>query len=236
MPAPMPRCRRHRSVQMASRCAAVPGLNAPPTGAPGGPFRRQRLRQRPRPRPPIPSQARGTHGAEIRRSAKKVRWTTTTCGELLSLAAIEAELKPKVLETSRYRRQRMRLRLRIGITENRLRNQSLSPAQERKYKKLKEEIITAVKSLRLHQARIDAWSNSSTISTSASSATRAVSCARKPSRFARGFPAQLSGPNSIRAGSIASQALGQGLEEFRRQARTIRTFVANPCARRRDRP
>ncbi|MGE5472346.1 MAG: RNA polymerase sigma factor RpoD, partial [Bacteroidota bacterium] len=32
---------------------------------------------------------------------------------------------------------------------------SLSPAQERKYKKLKEEIITEVKSLRLNQARID---------------------------------------------------------------------------------
>ena len=32
---------------------------------------------------------------------------------------------------------------------------TLTPAQERKYKKLKEEIITAVKSLRLNQARID---------------------------------------------------------------------------------
>src|SRR5437879_7635420 len=32
---------------------------------------------------------------------------------------------------------------------------SLSPAQERKYKKLKEEIIAEVKSLRLNQARID---------------------------------------------------------------------------------
>ena len=32
---------------------------------------------------------------------------------------------------------------------------SLSPAQERKYKKLKEEIISEVKSLRLNQARID---------------------------------------------------------------------------------
>src|SRR5207245_5791758 len=30
-----------------------------------------------------------------------------------------------------------------------------SPAQERKYKKLKDEIIAAVKSLRLNQARID---------------------------------------------------------------------------------
>src|SRR2546423_6586676 len=37
-----------------------------------------------------------------------------------------------------------------------LRNDSLSPAQERRYKKLKDEIISEVKSLRLNQARIDA--------------------------------------------------------------------------------
>ena len=75
----------------------------------------------------------------------------------LSLAAIEAELKPKVLETfdtvaSEYKRLR---RLQEQDIEFRLKNTSLSPAQERKYKKLKEEIIAAVKSLRLNQARID---------------------------------------------------------------------------------
>src|SRR6201999_2093137 len=37
-----------------------------------------------------------------------------------------------------------------------LKSDALSPAQERKYKKLKEEIVTEVKSLRLNQARIDA--------------------------------------------------------------------------------
>src|SRR6266536_6352136 len=77
---------------------------------------------------------------------------------LLSLAAIEAELKPKVLETfdtiaDTYKRLR---RLQDQDIENRLRNASLSPAQERKYKKLKEELIAEVKSLRLNQARIDA--------------------------------------------------------------------------------
>jgi len=75
----------------------------------------------------------------------------------MSLAAIEAELKPKVLETfdnvaDSYKRLR---RLQDQDIENRLRNQSLSPAQERKYKKLKDEIIAEVKSLRLNQARID---------------------------------------------------------------------------------
>ena len=75
----------------------------------------------------------------------------------LSLAAIEAELKPKVLETfdnvaDTYKRLR---RLQDQDIENRLRNESLSPAQERKYRKFKEEIIAEVKSLRLNQARID---------------------------------------------------------------------------------
>src|SRR5437667_9914533 len=76
----------------------------------------------------------------------------------LSLAAIEAELKPKVVETfdhsaSAYKRLR---RLQDQDIQNKLRNDSLSPAQERRYKKLKDEIINEVKSLRLNQARIDA--------------------------------------------------------------------------------
>jgi RNA polymerase primary sigma factor len=75
----------------------------------------------------------------------------------LSLAAIEAELKPKVVETfdniaDAFKRLR---RLQEQDIEFRLKNTSLSPAQERKYKKLKEEIIGEVKSLRLNQARID---------------------------------------------------------------------------------
>jgi RNA polymerase primary sigma factor len=76
----------------------------------------------------------------------------------LSLAAIEAELKPKVLETfdniaDSYKRLR---RLQDQDIQNKLRNDSLSPAQERRYKKLKDEIISEVKSLRLKQARVDA--------------------------------------------------------------------------------
>src|SRR5947209_10216522 len=76
----------------------------------------------------------------------------------LSLAAIEAELKPKVVETfdniaDAYKRLR---RLQDQDIQNKLCNDSLSPAQERRYKKLKDEIISEVKSLRLNQARIDA--------------------------------------------------------------------------------
>jgi RNA polymerase primary sigma factor len=75
-----------------------------------------------------------------------------------SLAAIEAELKPKVVETfdniaSTYKRLH---RLQDQDIRKKLRNDSLSPAQERRYKKLKGDIIAEVKSLRLNQARIDA--------------------------------------------------------------------------------
>jgi RNA polymerase primary sigma factor len=76
----------------------------------------------------------------------------------LSLAAIEAELKPKVLETfdniaDAYKRLR---RLQEQDIELKLKSTALSPAQERRYKKLKDDIIAEVKSLRLNQARIDA--------------------------------------------------------------------------------
>ena len=75
----------------------------------------------------------------------------------MSLAAIEAELKPKVFETfdkiaDSYKKLR---RLQEQDISNRLQNETLSPAQERKYKKLKDDIIIEVKSLRLNQARID---------------------------------------------------------------------------------
>src|SRR5262245_38809107 len=74
----------------------------------------------------------------------------------LSLAAIEVELKPRVLETfdiiaDAYKRLR---RLQDQDIERKLKNTTLSPAQERRYKKLKKDIINEVKSLRLRQTRI----------------------------------------------------------------------------------
>ena len=75
----------------------------------------------------------------------------------LSVAAIEAELKPKVIESfdtiaDTYKRLR---RLQDQAIQFQLKRLSLSPAQERKYKKLTSEIIGEVESLRLNQARID---------------------------------------------------------------------------------
>ncbi len=76
----------------------------------------------------------------------------------VSLSAMEAELKPKVLETfdriaDAYKRLR---RLQDQNVENKLGGETLSPAQERKYKDLKKAVVTDVKSLSLNQNRIDA--------------------------------------------------------------------------------
>ncbi len=76
----------------------------------------------------------------------------------VSLSAMEAELKPRVLETfarvaDAYKKLR---RLQDQNVENKLKNETLTPAQERKYKTLKKEIVTDVKSLSLNQNRIEA--------------------------------------------------------------------------------
>jgi len=76
----------------------------------------------------------------------------------VSLSAMEAELKPAVLETfdriaDSYKKLR---RLQDQLVENKLANKTLSPSQERRYKKLKDEIVVDVKSLSLNQNRIDA--------------------------------------------------------------------------------
>ena len=77
----------------------------------------------------------------------------------LSLAAMEAELRPQVMETldviaSTYKKLR---KLQDQQVEQRLAAAgNLSSSQERAYKKLKEELVAAVKSLSLNQARIEA--------------------------------------------------------------------------------
>ena len=135
----------------------------PASRCPASPASRRR-RRRPRPRPPARRRSRPAPGRRRRRrrgASRKARaegdFDDDDMENSLSLAAIEAELKPKVLETfdtvaNDYKRLR---RLQDQDIQFKLKNTSLSPAQERKYKKLKDEIITEVKSLRLNQARID---------------------------------------------------------------------------------
>ena len=75
----------------------------------------------------------------------------------MSLAAMEAELKPAVVETfdkvaEEYKKLR---RLQDQDVELKLGNKTLTPSQERRYKSLRNEIVTAVKSLSLNQHRIE---------------------------------------------------------------------------------
>ncbi|MCT8266146.1 RNA polymerase sigma factor RpoD [Afifella sp. JA880] len=76
----------------------------------------------------------------------------------LSLAAMEAEIKPQVLATfdtiaDNYKRLR---KLHDTLVENDMQSRALTPPQERRYKKLRDEIVAEVKSLSLNQGRIDA--------------------------------------------------------------------------------
>jgi RNA polymerase primary sigma factor len=75
----------------------------------------------------------------------------------LSLAAMEAELKPKVLETfdlvaTNYKKLR---KLQDQEVERALRNDTLSSGQEKRYKVLKDEIVAEIKSLSLNANRIE---------------------------------------------------------------------------------
>jgi RNA polymerase primary sigma factor len=131
-----------------------PAQASSPPAAPAAAIPFQAARQRP---------ANGGNGADGGEQGAAAE--TSPEGELdddgmensLSLVAIEAELKPKVLETfdrmaDAYKRLR---RLQDQDIEFKLKNTTLSPAQERRYKKLKSDIIAEAKSLRLSQARID---------------------------------------------------------------------------------
>jgi len=124
---------------------AAPAHVAPPAAPPAPtPFR---------PAAPAP----GGEGENPSESAAESDMDDDEFENQMSLAAIEAELKPKVVETfdkiaENYKKLR---RLQEQDIANQLQSESLSPSQERKYKKLKDEIIVEVKSLRLNQARID---------------------------------------------------------------------------------
>ena len=76
----------------------------------------------------------------------------------VSLSAMEAEIKPRVLEVfdsiaDNYKKLR---RLQLEHVELRMQNKQLTPAQERKHKSLKNDVITHVKSLSLNGNRIEA--------------------------------------------------------------------------------
>ena len=110
-----------------------------------------------RPAPPRGAPAAAPAGDTASESSSEGDMDDDEFENQMSLAAIEAELKPKVVETfdkiaDSYKKLR---KLQEQDIANQLQSESLSPSQERKYKKLKDEIIVEVKSLRLNQARID---------------------------------------------------------------------------------
>ena len=208
---------------------------APPVGAAGDPAAAATAGAVPRDPPPSPSQPPQTvappsappgatpfkpqpAGAADGEEAvpEEPRWAKPDLDEddlenSMSLAAIEAELKPKVLETfdkiaDSFKRLR---RLQELDIQNKLKNETLSPAQERKSKKLKEEIIQEVKSLRLNQARIDTLVehlydiNKRLVGHEG----RLMRLCREPRRHPRGLSARTTrAPSSIRAGSTACRS------------------------------
>ena len=135
---------------------APPEKNVPPPPPPAPPAGRPHIQGRP---------GHGGNGAapagtgeHVTLEARPEEEDDEEFENALSLAAMEAELKPKVLETfdkvaDAYKKLR---KLQDQNVENKLRSESLSSGQERRYKKLKEEIIVDVKSLSLNQGRIDA--------------------------------------------------------------------------------
>ena len=133
--------------------AATPHLAARQAAAAAQASRRQAVSQWRLPATPLRSTPKYSEGqTEVESNADGDEFEHAR-----SLAAIEAELAPKVLATfdkiaDRCKRLR---RLQDQRIHRKLPNEQLSPAQERKYKKLKEEIVANVKSLRLNQARID---------------------------------------------------------------------------------
>ncbi|MBC9877341.1 RNA polymerase sigma factor RpoD [Bradyrhizobium sp. INPA01-394B] len=133
--------------------AAAPAHVAPPAAPPSPtPFRAAQ---------PAPGGAAGEEKDPGEAAAEADMDEDDEFENQMSLAAIEAELKPKVVEifdkiAESYKKLR---KLQEQDIQNQLESTShgpsLSPHQERKYRKLKDEIIVEVKSLRLNQARID---------------------------------------------------------------------------------
>src|SRR5580698_5396947 len=137
----------------AAHAAGIPGFGPPPPQAVAPPS----APPAPTPFKPPGANGNGAAGEEnLEAALSEADLDEDDLENSMSLAAIEAELKPKVLETfdniaDTFKRLR---RLQELDIQNKLKNETLSPAQERKSKKLKEEIIQEVKSLRLNQAKI----------------------------------------------------------------------------------
>ena len=143
----------------------------------------------------------------------------------VSLSAMEAELKPqRARDLRRHRRQLQEAAPPAGraCREQRLQNKQLTPAQERKYKKLKDDIVADVKSLSLNNNRIEALVeqlydiNKRLIAHEGRLMRLAESYGVAPRRVPQALPGLGARPE---LGAARLQARRQGLEGLRRQRR-----------------
>ncbi len=129
----------------------VPDVVPPGVGAPGGP---------PAPTPPSPSSLVPKDGEGDQNADGENNDDDDDDDEFensLSLAAMEAELKPKVFETfdniaAAYKKLR---KLQDRRTEMQVANETTTRQQNKAFEKLRNEIITNVKSLSLNNSRIE---------------------------------------------------------------------------------
>ena len=158
----------------------------------------------------------------------------------LSLAAMEAELRPQVMETldviaDTYKKLR---KLQDQQVENRLAAAgTLSPSQDRRLKELKDQLIKAVKSLSLNQARIEALVeqlydiNKRLVQNEG----KLLAPGRKPWRQARGIPQGVSGFGTRpELDEVYLQSRRQGLEGIHQEREgddpgtSLRRFRTSP--------
>ena len=116
------------------------------------------------PSQPLPGEGNGEDaegkeaaGAEAEAEQEEFEDDDDDLENSLSLAAMEAELKPKVVETfdlvaTNYKKLR---KLQDQLVERALKNDTLSSSQEKRYKALKDEIVAEIKSLSLNANRIE---------------------------------------------------------------------------------
>ncbi|MBX3598531.1 MAG: RNA polymerase sigma factor RpoD [Rhizobiaceae bacterium] len=151
----------------------------------------------------------------------------------LSLAAMEAELRPQVMETldliaDTYKKLR---KLQDQQVENRLAaTGTLSPSQDRRAKELKDKLIKAVKSLSLNQARIESlveqlYDISKRLNQNEGKLLRlAESYGVKREEFLKEYQGSEFDPNWMKA---ISNLTGKGWKEFTRAEKdTIRDIRA----------
>jgi RNA polymerase primary sigma factor len=131
-----------------------------PAPEPPRPSPRPRRRRSPKPPAPLPPSATTTRTAtrSARPAVREEEDDEEDQGNL-SLAAMEAALKPQVLETleriaTDYARLAEMQDSRISATLNR--DETFTSGQEREYQRLRGEIVELVNSLHLHNNRIEA--------------------------------------------------------------------------------